>query len=119
MSHHHSGREAFTGKAPSHPIHAHARKFDPATSVAAAASVADLTAKQFAALDVLATFGAMTDVDLVDRYELEAYSGDVPFQSASGLRTRRAELVAHGLVEDSGERVRLASGRLAIVWRAV
>ena len=34
-------------------------------------------------------------------------------------RPRRIELVRLGLVEDSGEKRRTASGRLATVWRAV
>jgi len=39
--------------------------------------------------------------------------------SASGARTRRAELVRAGLVRDSGHRRRGASGRRMTVWAAV
>ena len=37
----------------------------------------------------------------------------------STQRPRRVELVNAGLVEDSGDRMRTRSGRLATVWRAV
>lgn len=55
----------------------------------------------------------MTDWELVRRYDRE------PRQSESGLRTRRSELTAAGLVRDTGSRVRLPSHRYAIVWSAV
>lgn len=42
--------------------------------------------------------------------------GPIPC-SASGFRTRRAELVHMGLVEDSGDRIPLTTGRKAIAWR--
>jgi hypothetical protein len=42
------------------------------------------------------------------------YSG--PTVSDSGFRTRRAELVHAGLVQDSGLRYRIGTGRLAIAW---
>lgn len=40
-----------------------------------------------------------------------------PSVSVSGFRSRIAELVNIGLVEDSEKRVTLASGRPSIVWR--
>lgn len=96
---------------------AKARTTDPGTSHAAAASISEDTLRdsQAAVLAFLREHGAMADVALVDDYPQH---GDLPRQSASGLRTRRAELVAAGLVEDTGERVRLESGRQAIVWAA-
>lgn len=100
---------------------AHARRSDPSTSHQAAASltVDALRASQAAVLAALRAAGPMTDVTLVDWY-VEAAKGDpdYPRQSQSGIRSRRAELVAGGLVEDTGQRVRLDSGRQAIVWRA-
>jgi hypothetical protein len=38
--------------------------------------------------------------------------------SPSGARTRRSELVNLGLVQDTGKRKRMSTGRSAIVWRA-
>jgi hypothetical protein len=42
-----------------------------------------------------------------------------PMASDQGIKSRRAELVAEGFVEDSGKRVILPSGRKSIVWRKV
>lgn len=96
-----------------------ARRTDPGTSHAAAASVDNITATQFYILTLLQN--ALTDYELVDLYgELFAYSdeNEVPRASESGIRSRRAELVARGLVVDTGERRTMPSGRLAIVWKA-
>jgi hypothetical protein len=89
-----------------------ARRSDPHTSFEAAESLhpAYVRRSQQAVLRFLRDCGPMTDTALVDRYP-----GD-PHQSASGLRTRRSELTAAGLVIDTGQRVRLRSGRRAIVW---
>lgn len=101
---------------------ARARTTDPSTSHAAAASltVDALRASQAAVHAALVAAGPMTDVDLVEWYT-DAAKGDpdYPRQSQSGIRTRRAELAAGGLVEDTGDRKRLDSGRQAIVWKAV
>lgn len=88
-----------------------ARRTDPDTSHDAAESIRNLRASQDAVLATFWRFGPMTDQELVDRY-----AG--PPQSTSGLRTRRHELVDRGLIRDSGERRKLESGRLAIVWTA-
>src|SRR5690349_12580706 len=95
---------------------ARARTTDPATSHEAAASLpADkLRDSQQAVLNLLRR-GPGTDTDIEWRY---GNHGEPP-QSSSGLRTRRKELVAKGLVEDSGDRVTMPSGRKAIIWRAV
>jgi hypothetical protein len=52
---------------------------------------------------------------LTDAQIAALYQG--PRASASGLRTRRAELVAVGMVEDSGQRALTESNRKAIIWR--
>jgi hypothetical protein len=93
------------------PDRAHARRTDPATSHEAAESLSSdrLRASQNAVLAFLRRHGAMTDIDLVERYDGLA-------QSPSGLRTRRKELVARGLVVDTGSWVRTPSGRRATVW---
>jgi hypothetical protein len=62
-------------------------------------------------LDILLT-GEKTDHELADQYR--AQYGEV---RGSTVRTRRSELAQLGIVEDSGRRVRLDSGRRAIVWR--
>lgn len=89
-----------------------ARHTDPQTSHDAAESVDNLTATKQAILRVLAR--PRTDVDLVEAY---MNYRNAPRASESGIRSRRAELVAAGLVIDSGQRVKLASGRNAIVWQ--
>lgn len=58
-----------------------------------------------------------TDEALLDRYH-RLPVGAVSFRtSPSGLRARRSELRDAGLVSDSGRRVRIRSGRRAIVWQ--
>ena len=94
--------------------HTRARAGDPDTSHDAARSLdaATVRASQEAVLTFLRERGPMTDYELVRRYDRE------PRQSESGLRTRRSELTAAGLVLDTGSRVRLPSRRYAIVWTA-
>lgn len=95
------------------PPTAHARRTDPQTSHDAARSVRDLTAKQAMILAVLDSAGPCDFDDLIENYR----DRGLPAQSPSGIRTRVSELVARGLVEDSGDRSVLPSGRRAIVWR--
>ena len=80
---------------------AHARRSDPETSKAAAASIdpEKLRESQEAVLSVLRGFPAgLVDEELVAAFESGSY-GDLTggsVQSPSGLRTRRAELVEAG-----------------------
>jgi len=60
-------------------------------------------------------FGPMYDQSLVQQYQ--DHGEGYPQQSESGIRTRRRELVDQGVLEDSGEKVVLQSGRKSIVWR--
>jgi hypothetical protein len=90
---------------------AKARKTDPSTSHDAAASVDNITKTQEYVLKALRRPRA--DVELVEAYR--AFK-TAPRASESGIRSRRAELVDRGLVVDTGRRVRLDSGRFAIVW---
>ena len=89
----------------------HARSTDPHTSHAAAQSVANITPVKRVILTALQT--AMTDEQLVSL--VQATQG-LTFASESGIRSRRAELVAAGYVEDSGSRVKTTSGRQSILW---
>jgi hypothetical protein len=92
---------------------ARARTTDPETSHEAAASVTDLRKRQNHVLQCLKVFGPFSLEGLVTAYKFHGYIQ----QSDSGIRTRCSELVRMGLVEDSGQRARTASGRQAIVWR--
>lgn len=96
---------------------AHARLSDPETSHQAAASVGDLRLSQAAILQFLSTFGPMTDERLVDTYTAFWRQWDYPAQSPQGIRSRRAELVRLGLVEFTGEKALMSTGRMARVWR--
>jgi hypothetical protein len=87
-----------------------ARVTDPSTSWEAAASVTGLATNRQAVLSLLTGYGPMTDETIYDRLP-------EGFMSPSGARTRRAELVDAGLVEDSGEKRLTRSGRRTIVWR--
>ena len=93
---------------------AHARRSDPVTSHLAAASLspARLRRSQEWVLRVFDHYPQLHDEALQARY----VDLGLPPQSVSGIRTRRCELVDRGYLRDSGQRVRLRSGRLSIVW---
>lgn len=95
-----------------------ARTTDPGTSHQAAASVKDITDTQ-RAIYILLLAGPANDVEGWACYKYGIDNGLCPLISESGYRSRRAELVALGLVKDSGERVKLPSGRNSIVWSAI
>lgn len=89
----------------------HARTLDPSTSHQAAASVRNISTTHEAILKALRS--PMSDQSLVNMIQ---HIHGRTFASESGIRSRRAELVELGLVKDTGVRVRLASGRAAIIW---
>lgn len=92
------------------------RPSDPETSYEAAqAAVEQLRVLQERVLNIFRADGPMCQHALIAAYR-ERYGEVVP---ESTVRTRCAELVAAGLVMDSGERVVLPSHRRAVVWRAV
>ena len=95
----------------------HARLSDPQTSVEAAKSVKHVTSTQSAIRSLLVN--EMTDEELFVAYSKAVTKGLAPLASPSGVRSRRAELVVLGLVEDTGRKRKLASGRNAIVWKTV
>lgn len=90
---------------------AHARSTDPGTSHDAAASVRHIRESQELILHTFRRCGPMHDRCLTN---LLRHTG----MSESGIRSRRAELVAKDLVRNSGQTVRLQTGRLSIVWEA-
>lgn len=96
---------------------AFARKTDPTTSYEAAASVDNMTETQFHILQCLVF--PKTDDELIEIFDAMAGSNGWKLASPSGIRSRRAELVAKGLVVDSGERRKSWSGRRSIVWKTV
>jgi hypothetical protein len=100
------------------PARAYARRGDPATSRAAAVSLGDLRGSQRAVLTILRRYGAADFATLISRYagESERDPETFPLQSESGIRTRVSELVGLDLVVDTGRRVRLDTGRQAVVW---
>jgi hypothetical protein len=89
----------------------HARHTDPSTSHQAAASVSNITPLKKAILRALQT--AMCDTEL--SLAIRLAHPDLRI-SDSSIRSRRAELVDEGFVEDSGIRVKLPSGRHSIAW---
>lgn len=89
---------------------AHTRTSDPLTSHAAAASV-KVRESQQKVLALLAE-GPATHEELVARAQVRGV-----LMSQSGIRSRCRELVDAGMVEDTGQRVKLTSGRHAIVWQ--
>lgn len=93
----------------------HARRTDPTTSFQAAASVKNVTETQKNILLLLSM--PMTDDQLIDAFYQFADANGWKKASPSGIRSRRAELVAAGLVKDTGERAKSWSGRQSIVWR--
>ena len=99
-----------------------ARRDDPDTSHAAADSIAPFKARALHRwIIAVLVSGPVTDETLSDEHARECAMswGDdgPPSTSSSGLRTRRSELVHHGLVEDSGLRATMTTGRKAILWR--
>ena len=94
------------------------RTTDPQTSHEAEISVTRVNAVQAAILRLLAD-QPMHDEELISRFNVMTNAGLLPMVSASGIRSRRAELVSLGHVEDSGRRERTWSGRNTIVWQVV
>lgn len=107
---------------------AHARRTDPDTSHAAAASVDDLPYKRRAVLEVLAAYGPCTDEELVRVYGASLGSElggiEIPMQRPSGIRSRRSELAdleVHDpvFVEECGKAKLPTTGRMAYLWRVI
>lgn len=93
-----------------------ARTTDPETSHQAAASV-NLTKGQRAVLSEFRMYGTLTDEQLIQALQVRATSCPDAKLSDSGARSRRAELVAAGMLIDSGQRGLTAAGRKTVVWQ--
>ena len=87
------------------------RTTDPQTSHEAEASVKGLAATYRIILNTLRNTGPMNDTALI-----KAFQSSGSAASDSGIRSRRSELTAQGLIVDTGERVKMESGRMSIVW---
>jgi hypothetical protein len=94
-----------------------ARKSDPVTSHEAADSVKNLTATKEGILIALGS-RSMSDSQIAWEYNRSVLSNKAPMASESGLRSRRSELVADGLVEADGFG-KTPFGRRTILWRVV
>jgi hypothetical protein len=94
------------------------RTNDPITSHLAAKSVRHLTETQKAIMRILWR-KQMNDVDLVNAYNAQVNAGKAPMASQSGIRSRRAELVERGFIAPTGRLEKLATGRMAIIWKPI
>jgi hypothetical protein len=74
-----------------------------------------MTAAQRAVYDVLNQYGPMPDHALVP---LAQHAANIHY-SSSGIRSRRKELCDRGKVRDTGERIKMPSGRYAAVYSTV
>lgn len=88
-----------------------ARKSDPTTSHEAAETVDEVTETKKFILEALRE--PRNDYDMIKTFRSMLGSPEVTDQS---IRSRRAELVDAGMVEDSGEKAKMPSGRWSIVW---
>ena len=95
---------------------ANARANDPETSKQAAASVTNTAMVQRAILTIFSKQLGLCDSELTDIYYAWVDSGLATNASPSGIRSRRAELVAQEYLADSGEREKLPSGRSSVIW---
>lgn len=96
---------------------AHARRSDPQTSKDAASSVRRIRESQADVLSVVREFGPMSDEQIIRAYRGCFWSSSFVKQSDSGIRTRRSELVALGIVVDSGLRGKTSSNRQTVLWK--
>lgn len=96
-----------------------ARHTDPETSHLAAESVKNLTAARQWILRTIQLLGPCTDERIAVHHRNTELAAGWVAMSPSGLRTRRSELVALGLVRNTGKRESMATGRLAILWEVV
>jgi hypothetical protein len=109
----------FDVETPKPQVRARARRTDPQTSHDAADSIGEkqITDLQQTILILFHDHGPMHDAVLIPRVAGKYYLKKQ--HSDSSVRSRRAELVARGMLRDSGKRFQLASGRQSIIWELV
>ena len=91
------------------------RRRDPGTSWDAALSITPEKRQElYRILYALLSKHSLTDDEIRPRFEATNYP-----HSASGLRSRRAELVAAGWVRDSGNKRVSENGHPSTVWEAL
>lgn len=91
------------------------RRRDPGTSWDAALSITPEKRQElYRILYALLTKHPLTDDEIRQRFEANSYP-----HSASGLRSRRAELVAAGWIRDSGNKRASENGHPSTVWEAL
>jgi hypothetical protein len=95
---------------------ANARANDPETSKQAAASVTNTKLVQRSILGIYSKQLGLCDSELIDIYYAWVDAGLAVNASPSGIRSRRAELVAMKYLADSGQREKLPSGRSSVIW---
>jgi hypothetical protein len=88
------------------------RTLDPATSHQAEQSVTGLAESYRIILGILRESGPMNDEKLISTWRKTQNKK----ASDSGIRSRRSELTATGLIVDTGDRIKMDSGRMSIVW---
>jgi hypothetical protein len=88
------------------------RTLDPTTSHQAEASVTGLAESYRIILGILRESGPMNDEKLISTWRKTQNKK----ASDSGIRSRRSELTATGLIVDTGDRIKMDSGRMSIVW---
>ena len=88
------------------------RTTDPTTSHNAEKSVTGLADSYRIILGLFRSYGPMNDESLIEHWRRLSSKK----ASDSGIRSRRSELAATGLVVDTGDRKKMASGRMSIVW---
>lgn len=96
------------------PIEPRARRTDPKTSHAAARSVRNVGVLHKRILDALRAYGPMHDRALIHRLTVAFPASKA---SASGIRSRRSELVALGYVEASKVMKKLENGNRSKIWK--
>ena len=94
---------------------AYARSTDPQTSHEAARTV-NVTRGQEIVLNEFLMYHEMTDEQLIEALQVRQDSCPDAKLSDSGARSRRAELVAIGILKDTGRRAKTVTGRKTTIW---